>query len=301
MPLSRAATVRPESVTLDDEAHRAAFEFVQSLAAELSRGNVELPAYPDVALRLREVLADEGVTNERVARVIASDAGLAARTLALANSAAYARGGRPFTDLKLAVTRIGHDTVRSAALAYALAQLRAARSLAHLREELAQQWRRSTLVAALARVLAVRTRAAPPDATLLAGLLHNVGCVYVLARAERHSALFTNAAVRDAILRDWHAQIGMAVAQNWGLPESVAEAIGEQDTLDRLEATRRDLVDVLCVAVRVAESHTEPAQLALALADVPAFHRLALDQATLEAALAESAEEISGLRAALGD
>lgn len=281
--------------------YRKAFDFVQSLAAELTKGRVDLPAYPEVAMRVREVLADEYVTNERIARVIASDAGLAARMLALANSAALARGGKPLTDLKLAITRVGQDNVRSAALAYALAQLRAAESLNHIRQDLAQLWQKSTLVAAVARVLAQRTRAAGPDEALLAGLLHNVGCVYILARSDEHSEFLRNVAARDAVMRDWHAHIGKAIAQNWGLPEHVTEAIGDQDTADRLEASRRDLVDVLFVAVRAADYHARPELLELSLGGMPAFQRLALDGPALRTVMLESAEEIAGLRSALGD
>jgi HD-like signal output (HDOD) protein len=281
-------------------AFQTAFEFVQALASELSRGTVDLPAYPDVAIRVRQVLAADNVTNDQIAKVITSDAGLAARMLALANSAALSRGGRPQTDLRLAITRVGHDNVRSAALAYALAQIRAAQSLTHIRADLALLWAKSTLVAATARVLAVRTRAASADEALLAGLLHNVGCVYILARADRHATFLTHAEARNAVMREWHAHIGKAIAQNWGLPEHVAEAIGEQDTVDRLEAGRRDLLDVLFVAVRAAEFESDRDGLELALAEAPAFQRLALDRGVLLDALQESGEEIAGLRSALG-
>jgi HD-like signal output (HDOD) protein len=285
----------------EDNGYMKAFEFVQSLAAELSKGRVELPAYPEVAMRVRQVLADEDVTNERIARIIASDAGLATRMLAMANSAALSRGAKPLTDLKLAVTRVGHDNVRSAAMAYALAQLRAAESLAHIRAELAALWESSTLVAALARVLAVRSRAANPDEAMLAGLLHNVGCVYILARAEQHSALFNNHAARDMLMTDWQAQIGKGIAQNWGLSEHVAEAIGEQDNVDRLEAGARDLIDVLFVAKMLASPATQTADLDVIVEELSPFRRLAMSGAQLRAAMEEGEEEIAGLRAALGE
>ena len=83
----------------DEAAYAKAFEFVQSLAGELSKGRVELPAYPEVAMRVREVLGDEDVTNDRIAKIIASDAGLATRMLAMANSAALSRGGKPLADM----------------------------------------------------------------------------------------------------------------------------------------------------------------------------------------------------------
>ena len=295
----QAAWRAPADQPIDGASYRAAFDFVQALAAELSRGVVDLPAYPDVAIRVRHVLAEDHVTSDRIARVIAADAGLAARMLSLANSAALSRGGKPQTDLRLAITRVGHDTVRSAALAYALQQIRAAESLGHIRDDLARLWQRSTLVAATARVLAVRTHAAGADEALLAGLLHNVGCVYILARADAHASFLADAAVRDAVMQEWHAHVGKAIAQNWGLSEHVADAIGEQDTVDRLEAGRRDLVDVLFVAVRAAECDGQPDGLAL-LADLPAFRRLALDEHALLDALRDSAAEIAGLRSALG-
>jgi HD-like signal output (HDOD) protein len=286
-----------------DEAaeYHKAFEFVQSLATELSGGRVDLPSYPDVAISVRQVLGDEAVTNDRIAKIIASDAGLATRMLAMANSAALSRGGKPLADLKLAVTRIGHDNVRSAALAYALGQIRAADSLGHIRKELAELWQKSTLVAALARVLAVRSRAANADEAMLAGLLHNVGCVYILARADEHLALFTSIRVRDMLMTDWQAHIGKAIAQNWGLSEFVAEAIGEQDTLERVLAGKRDLLDVLFVAKRLAACFDQPINLDIALGDLHPFQRLGISGDALRETMNEGADEIAGLRAALGD
>ena len=109
------------------------FQFVSELAKELSAGRVELPSFPDAAARVQQVLSDDSVTSERIARVVSADAGLAARVLTMANSTLLHRGGAPVTDLKVAVTRIGHDNIRTAALAYANAQLRRAAELAHIR------------------------------------------------------------------------------------------------------------------------------------------------------------------------
>src|SRR5258705_69928 len=72
-----------------------AFNFVTDLAQEVSSGRVELPSFPEVAMRVRNVLADEDVSNDKIARIVGSEAALAGRVLALANSAAFSRGGRP--------------------------------------------------------------------------------------------------------------------------------------------------------------------------------------------------------------
>jgi len=292
---------KPTLVAETSSGFEESFAFVQSLAAELSRGHVELPAYPEVAMRVRQVLGDEGVTNARIAQVLGSDAGLTLRVLALANSAALSAGGRPITDLAFAVTRIGHDHVRSAALAYALAQLRAADSLQHIRDHLAQLWQDSTLVAAHARHLALRTRGAGADEAMLAGLLHNVGCVYILSRAQRHSALFTDSTTRDGLMRQWQAHIGKAIAENWDLPEPVCEAVGEQDATDRCKLGHADLPDLLIVAVLAARHHGQPEALEQALGNTPVYRRLGLDGAALREASAQVDEELAHLRAALGD
>lgn len=285
--------------TLADD-NQSAFEFVQSLAAELSRGRVDLPTCPDVANRVQHALDEDDLSNTFVTRVIASDAGLAANVLAFANRKVTARGAKPLTDLKLAVTRVGPDSVRSAALPYVLEKIRSARNQGHLSADLATLWERSMLVAAIARVLAVRTGAAPADVALLAGLLHNIGSVYLLARADKHLALFRNAATRDVLLHDWQAAIGKAVAQNWGLPDVIADAIGDQDQLDRHAAGARDLTDVLCVAVRAAAFFGHPGDLEIALGSLPLFRRLALDRGALHEVMDIAAAEIHGLRAALG-
>lgn len=278
-----------------------AFEFVRQLAEELSTGRVELPTFPEVAIRVHRVLAVPDVTDERTERVIACDAGLAARMLTMANSAALSRGGRTIVDLRQAVTRIGHQHTRSAAIAYAMGQVRKAEALAHIREDLHALWQASTLVAALAHVVAAQTRAANADEALLAGLMHNIGCVYILARADRHSALFSDRAVRDAIMSDWNAHLGRSIAENWCMSDDICEAIAEQAVATRPHSGRRDLLDVLSVAVRTAGFRPGAADLALVVAGANTFQRLGIDRPMLERILTESASEVEELRSALGD
>ena len=68
------------------------FEFLSALARELSAGHVDLPSFPDAAARVQHVLSNEDITSERIARVVSSDAGLAARILTMANSTLLHRG-----------------------------------------------------------------------------------------------------------------------------------------------------------------------------------------------------------------
>ena len=277
-----------------------AFAFVAELAQEVSKGRVELPSFPDVAVRVRKVLADEHVSNEQIARVVGSDAGLAARLLTLANSVALNRSGRSVADLKTAVNRIGHNNVRTAAVSFAIAQLRRAGELKHISKELEQLWTEATMVAALSYALASRAPNVNADEAMLAGLLHNVGKIYVLARAHRHDSLFKDPVAIAQVLRDWHANVGKAIVENWGFPAHIAEAIAEHENIDRSVGTA-DVTDVLTVAVMMSGFMGHETDLELNMQGVKAFWRLGLDNEKCVHVMRDCADEITALRSALGD
>jgi putative nucleotidyltransferase with HDIG domain len=277
----------------------SAFAFVTELAQEVSTGKVELPSFPDIAVRVRKALGDEQVSNEQIARLVGSDPGLAARVFTLANSAALNRGGRNVSDLKMAVNRIGHHNVRTAAVSFAIAQLRRAAELKHISKELEALWQESTMVAALAYAVAARSRV-NADESMLAGLLHNVGKIYILARANRHGNLFKDPTELSQVLRDWHANIGKAIVENWGFPEHISEAIGEHENIDR-PAGHPDVTDVLTVAVMMSAFVGHEADLELNMQGVKAFWRLGLDNQKCVHVMRDCREEINALRSALGD
>lgn len=288
-----------EEITVPADASEA-FAFVAELAQELSKGRVELPSFPDVAVRVRKVLADEFVSNEQIARVVGSDAGLAARVFTLANSVALNRSGKAITDLKVAVNRIGHNNVRTAAVSFAIAQLRRAAELKPIAKELESLWQEATMVAALAYSIALRVRQVNADESMLAGLMHNVGKIYILARANRHTELFSDPATLPAVIRDWHANIGKAIVENWGFPEAIAEAVGDHEHIDR-GAPAPDVTDVLTVAVMMASFIGQDVDYELNMQGVKAFWRLGLDNVRTQQIVIDCGEEIAALRTALGD
>ena len=140
------------------------------LAAELSRGKVDLPSFPDVALRVRKALQDEQVSADKIVRIIGAEPSLAARLIQLANSAGVNAGGRHTTDLRVAIARIGLNLVRSSTIIYAMSQLTKSETLRSVREPLRALWQRSALVAAMASVVARRHTKVNPDTAALAGI-----------------------------------------------------------------------------------------------------------------------------------
>jgi HD-like signal output (HDOD) protein len=293
------ASTQPKPAAINPTA--MAFQFVEDLAKEVSGGRVELPAFPDVAVRVRKVLADETVGTDKIARVVMSEAGLAARVLALANSAALSRGGKAITDMKMAVNRIGHSNVRTAAVSFAITQLRRAGELKAIAKDLEGLWHEATMVAALSHAVASRTHGINSDEAMLAGLMHNVGKIYILARANKHADLFNDKGAMESIMRDWHANVGKAIVENWGFSPQLIEAVGTHEDLERVHDGKADLTDVLTVSTMLAAFIGKEANLELNMQGVRAFSRLGLDNGKCTFIMEDCAEEISALRSALGD
>src|ERR1700733_11876738 len=235
-----------------------AFAFVQSLAAELSKGKVELPSFPDIALRVRKVLSDEEVSQEQVVRVVGSEPALAARLMQIANSAALNFTGKPINDLRTAINRMGHNMVRSAAIAFAMSQLKKVDSLKGLEKPLDDLWKSSAAVAAMSHAVAKRYSKVNPDTGMLAGLLHGIGKLYILTRSSKHPALFADQVTYNQIVRDWHSAVAKALLENWAMAEEIVAAVNEYEDLERSHTGPVDLTDVLAVGNLLAAFKEHP-------------------------------------------
>jgi HD-like signal output (HDOD) protein len=282
-------------------ANLAAFEFVRELATDLSASTIELPSFPDIAFRLQKLLSEEGVSAEHVVRLLGAEPVLATRVLAMANSAALNPGGKPATDLRAAVARLGFDALRSVSVGFALAQLRRAKALAGIKRHLVVLWQHSVLVASLCFVLARRTHKVNPETAMLTGLVHGVGKLYILTRSMRHPGLFGDPTTYQCIVRDWHSNIAKALLESWFIADEIVSAVSCYE--DRARVLRGDgavLADVLEIADMLAMCKESPQLMRERLADCKAAAHLELDADICLTLLAESATELAALRSALG-
>lgn len=276
-----------------------AFEFVRSLASELSGGRLDLPSFPEIAVRIRKVLADSKSSLEQVVRIVGSEPALAARLLRIANSASMNRSGKPVTELRTAISRIGYNMVRSASLSFSMNQMRHDKKLAAFRHYLNDLWERSTGVAAYAYVLARNHSRVNPDEAMLTGMMHGIGKLYILTRATDHPGLFGGDAELNEIIENWHAPIGKAILENWEFPEAMAQAVADQANSTRDEDGAADLADVVAVAILFASYGTDVGGLELALQGHAGAKRLGLDESKTLSVMQDSAAEVTALGQAL--
>jgi len=268
--------------------------FVENLAQELTHGDLELPAFPDAAERIRRALDDPDCAPARLARVVGADAGLAAQIMRMANSALYNARGFEITNLQVAIGRLGQDALRSAATAMAMRQLAHAAATPALKQPLGRLWKHSMQVAAVAFTLAKRQPHLNRDEAMLAGLVHDIGELYILKRAAEEPGLLEDKPVLDELIENWHTGVGRAIVDAWGFPESVVTAVDEHEELGRDPGSTSDLTSAVMVANLIAK--LEAGEITeVDWQEIPAFTRLGLDEQTLATVLQESAEEIRSM------
>jgi len=292
-------SVAASNSTASPESRGAALEFLARLAAEVSGGTVDLPCFPDVVIRIRRTLDDPSTTPEQTVTVVGAEPRLAARLLQTANSAAFNTTGKPLTDLRTAITRLGQQLVQSAAMAYAVQQMKDEQSLRSIAKPMSALWQECITVASISHVVARRTKVAP-DTAFLTGLLHGIGRLYIMVRAVGHGGAFGDDASFIDLVAGWHAQIGKAVLENWQFPEEMAEAIGNQTEYERRWRHDADLTDVLISSIVLADAMKSPAPRAIAMEGISAFQTIGLNNQDCAAILTHAEYQVGSLHDALG-
>jgi HD-like signal output (HDOD) protein len=277
-----------------------AARLVDALVVELAGEKIDLPSFPDIAVRVRKALANDDVEIEHVVRIISAEPALAARLLQLANSAALNASGKRLTDLRVAISRIGFNMARSATIAFAMSQLRRAEAYKGLDEPMTELWHHGAHVGAVSHVVAKRFTQVNADTALLSGLLQGVGKLYLLTRAARFPGLLQDAGAYQKVIAEWHGRVSQAILRNWEMADEVVDAVSGCEDLDREHDGTTDLTDVLAVGNALASLGPDPHSEDMLILGMPAARRMKLTARSCGAALAESHQEISSLRQALG-
>jgi HD-like signal output (HDOD) protein len=285
------------AATTQEERARA-LAFLKKLATEVSEGTVDLPCFPDVVIRISEALADPNTTSDRVVTVVGAEPRLAARVLQTANSAAFNSSGKLLTDLRSAVTRLGHQMVQSTAMSYAIQNMKNEVSLRSIAQPLTELWSRSIAVASICKLLAVRTKVSSDEA-FLTGLVHGIGNLYIMARAASAANTLGGQQSWMELIGGWQASIGQAVLQSWGFAEEMCEAVGDQGDLDRRWRHEPRLVDILIASLVLADAQKTPEPRIISTDGVNAFSSLRMTAADCIAILAGADERIREVHAAL--
>ena len=276
-------------------AYQPTLAFFSELSKDLAAGPLNLPCFPDIVPRVHAALADPSTSADDIVRIAGVEPRLTARLLQTANSTVFNRGGRPITELKGAVTRLGHSLVQSVTMAFAVQQMKVDPQLKTVAVPLATLWEKSMAVGSICQVLAKQI-GVPSDKVFLTGLLHGIGHFYVLVRAAQPDSPLPYGLLAGDLVAARHPAFGRAVLTKWGLEPIVCEAVGRQLDYRRQSKIAADINDVLTASVVLAEALLDFGGDLVRVPEVSAFERLGLRHDALTAVLAHTEHTLGTLR-----
>ncbi len=223
----------------------------QTILDRISESDDLLSLPQALAEVLREVDKPEA-SADGIAKIIMKDPGMTARLLRLANSPFYQRFA-PSRSIGQAVQVLGLMTVKCLALSSAIFRQEAIERVGAL--DTRQFFTDILTVATGAEIIARRVGLRSPDEAFVAGLLHQVGIIYLLSdypddygrvvRGEVEATSLLGA--EESVFGISHATIGYQLAQRWRLPDGLAIAIRDYRSLNDIRPDDT-LTNVLALA-----------------------------------------------------
>ena len=201
----------------------------------------ELPALPEVYIRVTELLETENSSGLKIGEAVQTDPALTARILKMINSAYYGLRN-PVTSISQAVALLGRQQLKQVLLGSVLAGVFKDFDVTHF--PLRDFWQHCIKTAIIGRQLAMQNaRIIDHDAFFTAGLLHDVGWLVIakvnpgsyvqitqLAKEENRDLL----EVEAEKLGVTHIDVGVALLDKWGIPGLITECVRKHHDRDHI-------------------------------------------------------------------
>lgn len=221
-----------------------------------------LPAMPQILLKLIEQCQTEEVGMAALAELVSKDPGMAGKILAIANSSAYHRNNRK-VGLEHSLMTLGVEMIKTLVISESVFQV--FNNFSHSNStDLRAFWKHSLSSAVLAREIAQSMKYPHVEEAYLAGLLHDVGRLALLATAPREYG--ANFLARDdevlcdieaRTLKITHQEAGAWLVERWNLDSFLSDSVlYHHECATRLGNTH-PLIRIVLLAHLLSEGDTD--------------------------------------------
>lgn len=196
--------------------------FLEVITRHIESGNIVLPVFSAVALRVQQELVKKEPEISVVEGILAGDQSLSSQVLQMANSAFY-QGLVEVLTVRAAIIRLGMQEVgRLALLVASRNQFRSKDKT--LNALMKQLWQHAVGCALGVKWLARRCKFDElENHVFFAGLLHDVGKLFVLMVVDQLRDKDQSVTINHALLMEsmasLHAQQGYNLMRQWNMPE----------------------------------------------------------------------------------
>ncbi|MBA1146267.1 HDOD domain-containing protein [Ectothiorhodospiraceae bacterium WFHF3C12] len=284
----------PDYDVAEVEAESSSEQMFYGLIQDLMEDRLELPSMPDIAVRVREAVSDPDCGAPEVAKIVQADPSVAARLMQAANSALFA-GQSAADNLTAAIVRLGLRNVRELVMAVTMREVFKAKNPL-LNKRMVEVWMHSTLIAAISSVLAKKLKGFDSERGLLAGLVHDIGVVPMVANAAEYPDMVSDPAKLEATINAYRGQVGSMILRRWNFPDDMVDAATEAENWERDHDGQADYADLVIAAQLQSMAGTSDAAKVPSLEQIPAYNRLGLAEIGItesEPVLEEAREEIA--------
>lgn len=208
--------------------------FSLDLRYHICRQPIELPVFNPVALELLQLLADHEADITEVIETIQKDPSLSIQILRMANSSAYT-GRYKSETIKDSVNRLGARQISNLAMAASQAALHTS-EIPMVNKVMQDLWHHSHACALGCHSLAISCgHRELADQAYLAGLLHDIGKLYLLKAMEQISLSkitvfeFDQDTLLD-VFSYMHVEQGVRIMDHWDIPSVYRSVVASHHT-----------------------------------------------------------------------
>lgn len=201
------------------------YDFVRGLfLGQMLRGELDLPVLPEIAARIVAAAGSPGTAAGDLAGVIGGDPALAAHVMRVA-TAAISQPGRPLESLQHAISRLGIAAVSD--IAFTVAVHAKLLNVPGQKARMQRLWKQAVGTALWSRRVA-DAAGCQGEPSYLAGLLHEIGkpaSLQAITELSRRAATPLSPEEIDALVAEFHAEVGTQLVAAWKLPDAVVGVV----------------------------------------------------------------------------
>lgn len=228
---------------------------------------IELPVFNPVAVELVQMLGDPSTDIDAIVSTINEDQALSVQVLKMANSAAFSGLTRSET-IKDSAVRLGTRQITNLAMAASQAALHTS-EIPLVNEIMQELWLHSHSCALGCRIIALKTgHAGLADQAYMAGLLHDIGKLYILKAMEQigqdeETGIVLTRELILGVFTEMHVELGCRLMDFWNIPPVYRSIVADH------HSEHVDSHDTLLAIVRLVNVNSRKLHLSLHPADRP--------------------------------